>query len=170
MPVAYRRRMAIFADRAEAGRELAESLVRWRDSDAVIFGIPRGGVVVAAEAARILRLPVDVAILRKRRRSAFPRSSGPVAGRTVIVIDDGIATGATASAACAALRAEEPARIVLAVPVAPFDWSPDPEVVDEYVCPHRVRAFWAVGQFYEDFTQTTDEKVARLLSRDLLGE
>jgi putative phosphoribosyl transferase len=165
MPEAYRGRMAIFADRADAGRELAESLVRWRDSDAVIFGIPRGGVVVAAETARILRLPVDVA--EEHRRSAFPRSSGSVAGRTVIVIDDGIATGATASAACAALRAEEPAELVLAVPVAPLDWSPDPEVVNEYVCPHRVRDFWAVGQFYEDFTQTTDAEVTRLLSRDL---
>ena len=50
-----------------------------------------------------------------------------------------------------------------AVPVAPAQWRPDAAEVDDFVCPHPMRDFWAVGQFYEDFTQTTDEEVARLL-------
>jgi len=207
--------MAIFTDRAAAGRELARELAHWKGTDAVLFGIPRGGVVVAAEVARALGLPLDVAIVRKlgapsreeyaigaiadgvrivddaavrshgvspeqlasvedleraelaRRARAFPRTSGGVAGRAVIVVDDGIATGATAAAACAALRAEGASRVALAAPVAPQRWVPDPAVVDEYVCPHRIRDFWAVGQFYDDFSQTPDEEVERLLARDL---
>lgn len=204
--------MAIFADRVAAGRELAESLTTWRGTDAVIFGIPRGGVVVAAEVARALGLALDVAVVRKlgspsheefavgaiadglrvvhpdavraggiteeqlaavehlerieldRRLRAFPRSRGVIAGVTAIVVDDGVATGATAVAACRALRAEGPERVVLAVPVAPLAWRPGADAVDEFVCPHRVRDFWAVGQFYDDFTQTEDEEVARLLA------
>ena len=66
------------------------------------------------------------------------------------------------------MRADELVdRIVLAVPVAPADWEPEGEVVDEYVCPHRIVDFWAVGQFYDDFTQTGDAEVVRLLSHDL---
>ena len=207
--------MAIFADRTDAGRELAEALAAWRGADAVVFGIPRGGVVVAAEVARILGLPLDVAVVRKlgapsheefavgaiadgvrvvhpdavrtgavtpeelaaveelerveldRRRRAFPRATPPLAGRTAIVVDDGVATGATAEAACLALRAEHPARIVLAAPVAPFAWKPEAGTADDFVCPHPIRDFWAVGQHYDDFTQTSDAEVARLLSRDL---
>jgi putative phosphoribosyl transferase len=207
--------MAIFADRTAAGRELAEALSAWRSADAVVFGIPRGGVVVAAEVARILELPLDVAVVRKlgaptqaeyavgaiadgvrvlnpdavrrgdvtadelasvedaerveldRRRRAFPRSTPALAGRTAIVVDDGVATGATASAACLALRAEKPDWIILAVPVAPFAWRPEPGTADDFVCPHPIRDFWAVGEHYDDFTQTSDEEVARLLSRDL---
>jgi len=207
--------MAIFADRVAAGGELAESLAPWQGADSIVFGIPRGGVVVAAEVARILGLPLDVAVVRKlgapsheefavgaiaegvrvvhpdavrtgavtpeqlasvedlervelaRRQQAFPRSGTDLRGRAAIVVDDGVATGATAEAACLALRAEGPARIILAVPVAPLSWQPASGVVDEFVCPHRVRDFWAVGQFYDDFTQTTDREVTRLLMRDL---
>jgi putative phosphoribosyl transferase len=209
--------MAIFADRAAAGRELAGSLTEWQGTDAVVFGIPRGGVVVAAEVARILGLELDVAVVRKlgsqsheeyalgaiadgvrivdpdamrlsgvtdeqlqavedleraelaRRRRAFPRLPRSISGRSAIVVDDGNATGASASAACRALRAEHPDRIVLAVPVAPLAWTPDAEVADDYVCPHRISDFWAVGQFYDDFTQTEDEEVSRLLSRASTG-
>ncbi|GAA1988421.1 phosphoribosyltransferase [Microbacterium pumilum] len=209
--------MAIFADRTAAGRELAESLTQWHGADAVVFGIPRGGIVVAAEVARQLGLPLDVAVVRKlgapsheefavgaiaegvrvvnpdavraggvspeqlsivedlerielnRRLRAFPRTGAAIAGRIAIVVDDGVATGATASAACQALHAESPERMVLAVPVAPETWVADAAVVDEFVCPHRMRDFWAVGQYYDDFTQTTDEEVARLLARASTG-
>lgn len=204
--------MAIFTDRTHAGRELAGELSRWRGSDAVVLGIPRGGVVVAAEVAHDLELPLGVAVVRKlgaphhdefavgaiaegvrivdgqalrngnvtprqlaaverkeraelaRRTKSFEPVPADVRGRTAIVIDDGVATGATARAACMAQRARGAARIVLATPVAPASWQPDPADVDEYVCPHREPDFWAVGQFYDDFRQTTDEEVARLLA------
>ena len=204
--------MAIFTDRAHAGRELADELSHWRGSDAVVLGIPRGGVVVAAEVAHDLELPLGVAVVRKlgapyhdefavgaiaegvrivdgqalrqgnvtqrqlaaverkeraelaRRTKSFEPVPADVRGRTVIVIDDGVATGATARAACMAQRARGAARIVLATPVAPASWQPDPADADEYVCPHREPDFWAVGQFYDDFRQTTDDEVARLLA------
>ena len=103
-----------------------------------------------------------------RRLRAFPRSGAAIAGRTAIVVDDGVATGATAEAACLrAARRERRSASCSPSPSRPPSWRPDPAAVDEYVCPHRMRDFWAVGQFYDDFTQTTDEEVARLLSRDL---
>ncbi len=207
--------MAIFADRVAAGRELAASLAAWKNADAVVFGIPRGGVPVAAEVARELGVPLDVVIVRKlgaagrkafavgaiadgvrivtpesvrwagmserdvddveaseraeleRRKDAFHAGDVDLTGRTAIVVDDGVATGSTAIAACRALRPRHPKRIVLAVPGAPARWKPAPDAVDEFVCPHCVADFWAVGQFSDDSRQTTDEEVVRLLSRDL---
>jgi putative phosphoribosyl transferase len=99
-----------------------------------------------------------------RRTTSFEPTRRDVRGRTAIVIDDGIATGSTARAACLAQRARGAARIVLATPVAPDSWRPEPAEVDEYICPHREHDFWAVGQFYDDFTQTTDDEVTRLLA------
>lgn len=102
-----------------------------------------------------------------RRSSAFPPVFADLEGRDAIVVDDGVATGASAVAACRAVRARGPARVVLAVPVAPERWMPPVDAVDEYVCPHREPDFWAVGQFYDDFAQTTDAEVADLLGGDL---
>lgn len=210
-------RVTIFADRADAGRQLAAALESELGEDAIVLGIPRGGIVVAAEVARALDLPLTAAVVRKlgapaheeyavgaiadgvrvvdpdavrraevspeqlsavedreraelaRRQRLFAGSRVSAAGRTALVVDDGVATGATAMAACRALRAQGAARIVLAAPVAPADWTPDPTVVDEYVCPHRMRDFWAVGRFYADFSQTTDAEVVRLLSETTTG-
>ncbi len=99
-----------------------------------------------------------------RRSEAFGSSTTALAGRTAIVVDDGVATGSSAIAACRALRSREPSRIVLAVPVAPARWSPPGDAVDEFVCPHRETDFWAVGQYYDDFAQTTDDEVVRMLA------
>jgi putative phosphoribosyl transferase len=207
--------VTIFADRVDAGRQLAEALAEWRNEDAVVLGIPRGGVVVAAEVARALGLPLGVAIVRKlgaagheefavgaiapgvrivddsavrsshmtpeqlefvedresvelaRRANLFGTPDATVEGRVAIIVDDGIATGASATAACRSVRAQGAERIVLATPVAPASWRPEPGSADEYVCPNPIADFWAVGQFYRDFTQTSDEEVARLLARDL---
>lgn len=204
--------MALFADRIDAGRQLAELLTGWRGRDAVVLGIPRGGVVVAAEVARVLDAPLGVAIARKlgvpwheelafgaiaegvrvvsddalrgsgvtpeqqtsveehervelhRREARFGAGLVDVDGRTAIVVDDGVATGATATAACRSVRTRGAASVVLAAPVAPAHWHADATVVDEFVCPHRERNFWSVGQFYDDFTQTSDDEVARLLA------
>jgi putative phosphoribosyl transferase len=87
-------------------------------------------------------------------------------GRIVVVVDDGIATGSTARAACQVARAFGAARVVLAVPVAPADVvSSLSDVADEVVCLHQPGGFQAVGQFYDDFTPTTDSEAVALLDR-----
>lgn len=89
----------------------------------------------------------------------------PLAGRDVILVDDGLATGATARAAIDVLRARQPRSIVLAVPVGPPDTVRSMEqAVDRVVCLHSPRGFAGVGQFYRDFHQTTDEEVSALLA------
>ncbi|MEI3848249.1 MULTISPECIES: phosphoribosyltransferase [unclassified Microbacterium] len=206
--------MALFADRRAAGRELAGALSRWRGTDAVVLGIARGGVVVAAAVAQELGLPLDAVVVRKlgaagheefavgaiaegvrivtpgavrwagmsegdverveeaereelqRRTDAYGSRPADLTGRTALVVDDGVATGASAVAACRAVRARGATRVVLAVPVAPHRWRPPADAVDEFVCPHREADFWAVGQYYDDFGQTTDAEVVALLAGD----
>lgn len=90
----------------------------------------------------------------------------PLVGRTVVVVDDGIATGSTARAACQIVRAQGAARVVLAVPVAPLDSiAALSRVADEVVCLESPERFFAIGQFYDDFRQTTDDEVVELLER-----
>lgn len=104
----------------------------------------------------------------ERREKAY-RGSNPlpaVRGKTVILVDDGLATGASMYAAAAALRSQEPARIVVAVPVGAPDTCEDfGALVDEVVCAEMPEPFVAVGQWYDDFNQTTDEEVRELLRR-----
>jgi putative phosphoribosyl transferase len=204
-----------FADRADAGRQLAARLGHLRGEPVVVLGLPRGGVPVALEVARALGAPLDVIVVRKlgvpfqpelgmgavgedgvrvinrevvqtvrvppdelvevqareqaqvdaraaRYRMHRPRE--PLAGRTVVVVDDGIATGSTARAACLVARAHGAARVVLAVPVAPRGWQARiAGAADELVCVHTPRDFFAIGQFYADFSQTTDDEVIACL-------
>ncbi|MDH6544178.1 phosphoribosyltransferase [Streptomyces sp. SPB4] len=142
------------------------------------FGaIGEGGVrVVNDDIVRLGRLGREdlaaveraetVALAGQARRFRGDRPRVPLDGRSVIVVDDGVATGATAAAACEVVRAQGAARVVLAVPVAP------PDAVarlrgqaDEVVCLSAPRAFRAVGEWYRDFTQTPDEEVLALLAR-----
>ncbi len=92
-----------------------------------------------------------------------PPAPGQVAGRTAVVVDDGVATGSTARAACQVAKAQGAARVVLAVPVAPASTVEQLEREAEVVCVEAPRHLWAVGQWYRDFTETSDEEVARLL-------
>jgi predicted phosphoribosyltransferase len=207
-----------FPDRAAAGRVLGEKLTQYagRD-DVIVLGLPRGGVPVAYEVARALRVPLDVFIVRKlgvpgfeelaagaiasggvrvlnedvmralpnadeiielvtqretaevERREQEYRDGRPapeIRGRTVILIDDGLATGATMRAAVKALRQRGAARIVVAVPVGPPDTCKEFEdEADEVVCASAPEFFQAVGQYYEDFSQTSDDEVRELLAR-----
>ncbi|MCB5944732.1 phosphoribosyltransferase [Acidocella sp. KAb 2-4] len=102
-----------------------------------------------------------------RRRHVYLGNRAPVeiAGRTAIIVDDGIATGATMRAALRAVRRQKPARLVMAVPVAPPDTLRRLAAeVDDSVCLYEPVYFAAVGQFYQDFTQTNDDEVIRLLA------
>lgn len=203
----------MFRDRQDGGRRLAERLERFRGvPGAVVAAIPRGGVVVAAEVARELGLPLDVVVVRKigapgnpeyaigamdedgrviRGHVAFAgeehlrreaernreeirrrvreyrggREALDVAGRTVLLVDDGIATGLTALAAVGFLRAHGAARVVLATPVIARSSAEQlRREVDELVAVSEPVDFYAVGQFYTLFDQTGDEEVRSLLA------
>lgn len=192
---------------------LAERLAEHPFTDPVVLGLPRGGVPVAVEVARVLDAPLDVLVVRKLgfpgheefamgavgedgarvldhrvadgvaprdleqietretmeigQRVARFRDRRPAVdlrGRTAIIVDDGIATGATARAACAIARARGAAVIVLAVPVAaPDSLAELADAADEIVCLYAPAGFMAVGMHYVDFRQVEDAEVVRLL-------
>ncbi|MEV6737659.1 phosphoribosyltransferase family protein [Streptomyces sp. NPDC051104] len=130
-------------------------------NDAVV----REARVTPEELAQVEEREREVLELRARRYRGG-RSPVPVEGRTVVVVDDGVATGSTARAACRIARVRGAARIVLAVPVAPHDWIERlADEADELVCLDTPRVFFAVGQFYADFAQVDDAEVAACLQR-----
>jgi len=102
----------------------------------------------------------------KRRVTTYRRGAEPenVAGKTVIIVDDGLATGVTMRAAVASMRKRGASRIVVAVPVAPPDTVRElSKDVDRVICPVVYEPFYAIGQFYDDFSQVEDDEVIRLL-------
>lgn len=211
--------MMTFRDRADAGRRLAKALASYKNRQAVVLALPRGGVPVAAEVAATLDAPLDLILVRKigvpsqpelamgavvdgvapiivrndevielsgttaeefdaacarelaeieRRRQLYigERARAEVAGQVVIVIDDGIATGATTRAALRAIRIRKPKELVLAVPVAPPDTITQLRgEVDALICLETPDPFMAIGYFYRDFRQISDEEVVETLRR-----
>jgi putative phosphoribosyl transferase len=211
----------IFQDRRQAGRALAQ-IVRdecretLASDDAIVLGLPRGGVPVAFEVARGLRLPLDVFVVRKlgvpgqeelamgavasggavviqsdvvtayrigqetidavaarerleiaRREAAYRESRPParLAGRVVLLVDDGLATGSSMKAATRALRPIA-RRIVVAVPVAAASTCEElRHEADQVVCVETPEPFHAVGEFYRNFDQTSDAEVRALLAQ-----
>jgi predicted phosphoribosyltransferase len=146
------------------------------------FGaIATGGVrLLNDDVVRGLGIPPDVidrvaaaerAELERREREYRGNRPAPdVRGRTVILVDDGLATGASMRAAVAALRQGQPARIVVAVPIAAASTCEEfRDEVDEVVCARTPEPFYAVGLGYQDFSQTTDEEVRDLLRRAASG-
>jgi putative phosphoribosyl transferase len=104
----------------------------------------------------------------ERRARCFrgDRVREPLDGRVAVIVDDGIATGSTARAACAVARAHGATRVVLAAPVAPPDWTTRlADVADELVAVDTPSPFHAIGEFYDDFTQLTDDNVVAALGR-----
>ena len=138
-----------FANRAEAGRLLAMRLLRYRGTnDSLVIGLSPGGVITAAAVAEVLQLPFDVLV---------PAREGPlnVAGRTVIVVDDGLQTESVVPSAIADLRRQNAAHIILAVPVAPVETLERlRESVDEVVYLETSDPFGSVGYWYEDFAES----------------
>ncbi|VWB69038.1 phosphoribosyltransferase [Burkholderia lata] len=205
-----------FADRADAGRQLAVALGDYAGrGNVVVLALPRGGVPVAYPVACALRAPLDVLVVRKlgvpydpelamgaiatggaihlqrsvlrsmnvsgeqladviaretaelHRREALYRGAAPplpVEGRIAIVVDDGVATGASMRVALQALRERHPARIVAAAPVAPagtrhvFD-----DLADAFITVSLPLPFFGISQFYARFEQTSDDEVRALL-------
>ena len=203
-----------FLDRQEAGRALARRLRNLTlPAPVVVLALPRGGVPVAAEVAKVLGAPLDLILVRKigapwehelaiaavvdvgqpeivvdeqtrayggvemssieaqaskewreieRRRAVYRQGRPPVPleGTTTIVVDDGIATGTTVRAALRAVRRRHPARLILAVPVAPGETVQALQnEVDQIVCLEQPHPFHAIGLHYDDFHQLDDDEV-----------
>jgi len=204
----------MFADREDAGKQLAEKLARYKSEDAVVLALPRGGVAVGYEIAQALKLPFDIVVVRKigppgnpeyavcavdekgtrlcnegearkvdekwlaeeterqrqeavRRIKKYRGNRAPAAlqGKTVIIVDDGIATGLTMRLAVAAIKKQHPQKIIVAVPVAPLDAMRELRKEAEVVVLEPPEEFMgAVGAHYKNFPQVEDEEVIRLLN------
>jgi len=155
-----------FENRAQGGRRLAQELLGFRGANPVVIGLARGGLPVALPVARALEAPLDVCVVGRRLPAAYDHAPRlDIGGRTVLLVDDGVATGATARAALRALRGSKPGRLVLAVPIAAVDALAALKTeADEIVCPFRKHFLPAIGIFYDDFVPLTDEHAAHLLA------
>lgn len=207
---------AMFENRRDAGRKLAQMLLGYRsDSGVLVLALPRGGVPVAFEVANGISAPLDVLIVRKlgfpqqeelamgaiasggvivmnelivrqlgisattvqavaereglelARREQQYRGGRPAhspSDKTVILVDDGLATGASMKAAVTAVRQMQPHKVVVAVPIGSKQTCDELRALaDEVVCFAMPEPFQAVGIWYEDFNQTSDEEVRALL-------
>ena len=209
--------MSLYRDRRHAGRVLAAALTNYSGRlDIVVLALPRGGVPVAYEVARLLCAPLDVFVVRKlgvpgqeelafgaiapggirvldtaivdalglsdaaveavvrreqrelARRERVYRGDRPahvLKGRTAILVDDGLATGASMRAAVSALRANRCSGIAVAVPIAPPETCAQLGAeVDDVFCAATPEPFYAVGAWYSDFSQVSDAEVRHLLA------
>ena len=203
-----------FASRQDAGRRLGQHLLQRGVEVDWVLGLPRGGVVVAAEVAHRLQRPLDVLVVRKighpwhrefavgalaepdivifdkatlvtvpvprgqldkvvveemarlrEYRACFHGSDPPlIHDRTILLVDDGLATGATAEAAVVSVRKQGAHRVLVAAPVASMSAFERLQcVADEVVALLVDPGFEAVGQYYDEFSQTDDEEVLALL-------
>ncbi len=123
---------------------------------------------IAPQAVEAVIAEEQAELARRERTYRGGRPPLEVRGRTVILVDDGLATGSTMRAAAQALRQQQAGRIVVAVPIAPPETCTELETeVDEVVCALTPEPFYAVGLWYQDFSQTTDEEVHDLLARSV---
>jgi putative phosphoribosyl transferase len=223
----------MFRDRQEAGRKLATELAKLSLQDPVVLALPRGGVPVAAEVAKLLKAPLDLLLVRKvaapgnpelavaaivdgdppdvvlnremveayslsdeelrvlvasqrpeleRHRATYRGGRAPfsVGGRTVIVVDDGAATGTTMKVAIRGLKRRSPRKIIVALPVAPAETASElAQEADLVLCLSEPARFRALSYYYASFPQLSDAEVlgtmaetalARSLSRGATAE
>lgn len=207
-----------FESRIQAGQLLAQALTGYaKRTDVLVLALPRGGVPVGFEIAKIINAPLDIMLVRKlgtpgqkelamgaiasgglsvlnpdivaavdisqeeieaatlrerreleRREQSYrgDRPPPPVENQCVILVDDGLATGASMLAAVAALKQRKPSSIVVAVPVAPAETVLRLQgEADDVVCLAMPEPFLAVGRWYREFTQTSDDEVKSLLKQ-----
>ena len=204
----------MFANRADAGRQLAQVLDAYRRQHVIVYALPRGGVVIGVEVARSLKAPLDLLVVRKighpsqpeyaiaavaedgyvvtnpdetatvdtrwfewaiaaelketqRRRSVFLQGRHPleVRDKIAIIVDDGLATGLTMLAAIHEIRRRNPVQIVVAVPVAAAETAMKlRSEVDDLVSLHIPDGwFGAIGAYYQEFDQVSDDEVISLM-------
>ncbi len=203
----------VFATREDAGQKLGRALLEQGIKCQTVLGLPRGGVVVAAEVARVLNLPLDVLIVRKighplqrefavgalaeegvtvldeavigrnpviraelaeiieeeKRRmrdyqSRFHHERSSIEGKSVLLVDDGLATGATTQAAVLSARQQGARWVIVAAPVASTTAVERLQrVADQVIVLVSDPEFDAVGRYYQTFSQTSDEEVLELL-------
>lgn len=217
---------AVFSDRHDAGKKLAQQLIAYKhQAQTIVLALPRGGVPVAYEIAKILNIPLDVCLVRKLGLPNYPeiamgavgeaaladnssgiitvidqdtaqasgltfsqiqaiaakekaqlksrescyrhsRSMLTIDHRTIILVDDGMATGLTMHAAVEVLRQHHPAKIMIAIPVASQQAIAKLQPkVDQITCLVAPKILNGVGFWYEDFSQTTDQEVCNLLTQ-----
>ena len=207
----------MFRDRQEAGQKLGASLDLLQLKDPIVLALPRGGVPVAAEVAKVLKAPLDLVIVRKvgapgnpelavaaivdgdppdivlnreiveayalddgalrvliaqerpeleRRRAVYRGKDLPlsVAGKTVIIVDDGAATGTTMKVAIRALKRRSPRKIIVALPVAPVDTADELAQEADLICLNQPARFRALSYYYGNFPQLSDKEVLDIMA------
>ncbi len=203
----------MFKDRIDAGKQLAEKLLKLKDDQLVVLAIPRGGLPLAEIVAKTLKAPLDVALTKKighpyhkeyaigavslegkvltdtmgisksyveketarirkelqQRYDQYYKKRSPqnIKNKTVIIVDDGIATGDTILATVKVVSEQQPRKIIVAIPVAPSSAIEKLETapkVDEVICLQIPLDFQAVGQFYYEFGQVSDEEAIGILN------
>ncbi|NND15723.1 MAG: phosphoribosyltransferase [Eudoraea sp.] len=207
----------MFEDRTDAGHQLAEALLKFKEENVVVIAIPRGGLPLGAIVAKALNAPLDVALSKKighpinreyaigavsltnrvlsdtrsisevyleeetrrirsvlkKRHDQYYQNRTPVslAGKTVILVDDGVATGNTLRVTATLVQSQKPEKTIAAIPVAPPSAIHNMEAskdIDQVICLHSPTFFHAVGQYYEKFQQVSDAEAIQILEENKL--
>lgn len=162
----------IFKNRREAGKKLAQGLIAYKDNpNAIIYALPRGGVVLGYEISEKLNLPLSLVIVQKEiqgEHEFYLDNYKPLSAqdKIAIIVDDGIATGFTMSLAIAEIKRQHPARIIVAVPIAPKDIAEKirNEVDELVIIDAPLLYLGTVGAYYKNYPQIENKEIAKIIS------